>query len=320
MTMTATHPFRLGVIAEHMHTRDEVITTARRVESAGFATLLLRDHFIAEPFGNQLAPFPTLALAAAVTTTLRVGTMVIDNDYRHPVMLAKEAATLDLLSGGRLELGIGAGWARDEYAAAGMPYDPAGVRITRFAESVRILKGLWSGEPFRFTGEHYTISDLTSFPLPTQRPLPLLIGGGAKRMLSLAAREADIVSVLTSSVASGTMSTIVEERTAPRVAEKIGWIRDAAGSRFGALELSVIITLIVTDDREAAARQYADGLGWHDIAVADVLAMPAVFIGTVGEIATDMRARREEFGFSYFVVSDRVLADAALVVARLAGT
>jgi len=314
------HPFRFGVIAEHMHTRDDVIATARRVEAAGFATLLLRDHFIAEPFGDQLAPLPALAFAAAVTTTLRVGTMVIDNDYRHPVMLAKEAATLDLLSGGRLELGIGAGWARDEYAAAGMPYDPAGVRITRFAESVHILKGLWSGEPFRFTGEHYTISDLTSFPLPTQRHLPLLIGGGAKRMLSLAAREADIVSVLTSSVASGTLSTIVEERTAPRVAEKISWIRDAAGSRFPALELSVIITLIVTDDRKATARRYADGLGWHDIAVADVLAMPAVFIGTVDEIATDMRARREEFGFSYFVVSDRVLADATLVVARLAGT
>ncbi len=319
-TSPSAHPFRFGVIAEHIPSRKVLVATAQRAEAAGYATLLIRDHFIAEPFGDQLAPLLALMLAAAVTRTLRVGTMVIDNDYRHPVMLAKEAATLDLLSGGRLELGLGAGWARDEYAAAGMPYDAPGVRITRLAEAVRILRGLWSGEAFSFAGEHYTVAGLTNFPLPVQRPLPLLIGGGAKRMLSLAAREADIIGILTSSVATGTLVSEVNERMPARVAEKIGWIRDAAGNRFPAIELSAIITLLITDDREAVAARYARDTAWGGVTVTDVLAMPSVFIGTVDEIAADMRARREQFGFSYFVVSDALLDAAAPLVARLAGT
>lgn len=320
MTNPLTHPFRFGVTAEHAQSRDALIALAQRTEAAGYATLLIRDHFIAEPFGSQLAPLPALTLAAAVTQTLRVGTMVIDNDYRHPVMLAKEAATLDLLSGGRLELGLGAGWARDEYTAAGMPYDAPGVRITRLAEAVRILRGLWAGDAFSFTGEHYTVTGLTSYPMPVQRPLPLFIGGGAKRMLSLAAREADIIGILTSSVATGTLVSPAAERMPARVTEKIGWIRDAAGDRFPAIELSTTIALVITNDREAAAAQFARDAGWGDIAATDVLAMPTIFIGTVDEVAADMRARREQFGFSYLVVSDAMLDTAAPLVARLAGT
>src|SRR5438270_7616928 len=157
--MTKPLPFRFGVICERMLSPQEWITKAHQAEDYGYATFLIRDHFIQEPFGDQLAPMIALMAAANVTKSLRVGSLVLDNDYRHPVMLAKEAATLDLLSDGRLELGIGAGWLRSDYEASGIPYDRAGVRIDRFEEGLAILKGLFTGEPFSFSGEHYTIKD-----------------------------------------------------------------------------------------------------------------------------------------------------------------
>lgn len=318
--MTTPHPFRFGIMAEHVTTRDALISAAQRAETLGYATFLIRDHFIAEPFGDQFAPSTALVMAAAATTTLRVGTMVFDNDYRHPVLLAKEAATLDVLSGGRLELGIGAGWARDEYARAGMSYDAAGVRITRLEESLHILKGLFAGEPFTFSGAHYQIAGLQNFPVPTQRPSPpILIGGGRKRVLSLAGREANIVGVLTSSVASGTLSADPTERLAESVAEKIGWIRAAAGDRFPRIELSLVPSFVISDDREKAAAAFAHARGWDDISVAQALAMPSVFIGSFDEIAAEMTTRREQYGFSYYVVSDNEMELLVPVVAQLAG-
>src|SRR5215212_4852832 len=161
-----------------------------------WATTPFRDHFAPDYFGDQFAPFAALTAAACATTSLRVGTLVFDNDYRHPVMLAKEAATLDLLSGGRLELGLGAGWLQSEYDQAGMQYDSPGVRIQRLAEAIRVLKGLFAETPLTFAGSHYTIRDLNGFPKPTQRPHPpLLIGAGHKRMLMLAGREANTVGI-----------------------------------------------------------------------------------------------------------------------------
>ncbi|MBL8164495.1 MAG: TIGR03621 family F420-dependent LLM class oxidoreductase, partial [Anaerolineae bacterium] len=193
-----THPFRFGVINEQMKPREDWLAHVRRAETLGYATFLLRDHFVPDFFGDQYAPIAALMAAAAVTQTLRVGTLVIDNDYRHPVILAKEAATLHLLSGGRFELGIGAGWLRSEYEQAGMPYDPAGVRISRLEESLHIIKGLWNSEPVTFSGQHYRIDNIDGFPKPEQH-LPILIGAGQKRMLTLAGREADIVGILTTS-------------------------------------------------------------------------------------------------------------------------
>jgi len=262
--MCARKPFRFGVIAEQMSTRKTWIAKAQHVEELGYSTLLIRDHFVPDFFGNQFAPIAAMMSAADVTTTLCIGTMVIDNDFRHPVMLAKEAATIDLLSGGRLEFGIGAGWLASEYEQSGIPYNPAGVRISRMIESIAILKGLWSGEPVTFQGDHYQTENLTSFPRPAQQPHPpILIGGGSKRILTYAGREADIVSVLTTAVGSGVVVDEPLNRTTEKVAERIGWIRDGAGDRFDQIELSMIPAVIVTDDLRGSTLALIKKKGWQ---------------------------------------------------------
>src|SRR5215211_8610111 len=170
--------------------------------------------------------------AAGATRTLRVGSLVLDNDYRHPVVLAKEAATLDLLSEGRFELGIGAGWLRDEYERAGMPFDPPAVRVGRLEESLQVLKGLLAGSALTFKGEHSTVDGIAGFPVPVQRPHPpLMIGAGSRRMLGIAGREADIVGILPKALPDGTISDDLAERTPETLKRKVGWVREAAGDR-----------------------------------------------------------------------------------------
>ena len=192
--MTHPHPFRFA--AQLSTAPDATARTwadqARKVEDLGFSTLLMPDHF-----GDQLAPVPAMMAAADATTHLRIGTLVFDNDYRHPLVLAKEAATLDLLSDGRLELGLGAGWMRSDYEQSGITYDAASVRVDRFEEAVAIVTGLLeSAGPFSFTGEHYTVTDHTPTPRPVQHPRPpIIIGGGGRRVLSIAGRHAEIVSI-----------------------------------------------------------------------------------------------------------------------------
>lgn len=317
--MAIQHPFRFGVIAERMPaSAREWSALARRSESLGYATLLLRDHFVAEPFGDQFAPIAALTAAACATTTLRVGTLVIDNDYRHPVILAKEAATLDLLSEGRLELGLGAGWMREEYERAGMPFDPPGVRISRLEEAIHVLKGLFSGEPLTYTGAHYAINQLRSFPRPIQHPHPpILVGGGGKRLLTIAGREADIVGVLNSSVASGSLSNDPGDLAPESVAQKVEWVRQAAGERFAQIELSQVISVVLAEDQHQAAEDFASARGWSGVTAELVLAMPSVYIGTPGQIAAQMHSRRERYGFSYFVVADEDAEAFAPVVALL---
>lgn len=318
--MSRRHAFRFGVINEHMTSREAWLAGARRAEALGYATFLIRDHFAPDFFGDQFAPFAALMAAAAASERLRVGTLVIDNDYRHPAVLAKEAATLDLLSGGRFELGIGAGWLRSDYTQAGMAYDPPGERISRLEESLRVLKGLFAGEPLRFAGKHYTIEGLSGFPGPAQRPHPpILIGGGHRRVLMLAGREADSAGILTSSVASGTMTQDPAERLPERVAQKVDWVRQGAGERFEAIELSLVPDFVIAEERERAAEQYLGRRGWSGITAGQVLSMPSVFIGCVEQIAADMLARREQYGFSYYVVADDQMEAMAPVVARLAG-
>lgn len=317
--MSTPRPFRFGVLGESIQTRQDVSETVKRAEAAGSSTFLIRDHFVEAPFGHQLAPLVTLATVAA-TSSLRIGTIVLDNDYRHPVMLAKEAATLDLLSDGRFELGIGAGWLRAEYAQAGLPYDRAGVRIDRLEESLAILNGLFAGETVTFTGEHYAITDHALFPRPVQRPRPpLLIGAGEPRMLALAGREADIVGIMGSSVASGAIAFDPAQRTPERMAEKVDRVRRAAGKRFAAIELSINIDLIVTDTPRQAAAELAARSGFPGFGADQVLRDPTIFIGSVAEIAATIRQRREKLGFSYFIVSDADLPAAAPVISILAG-
>jgi probable F420-dependent oxidoreductase len=318
--MTA-RPFRFGVINEMTMPAFQWLEHVRRVETLGYDTFLIRDHFVPDFFGDQLAPLPALMAAAAATTTLRVGTLVLDNDYRHPVMLAKEAATLDQLSGGRLELGLGAGWLRREYDVAGMPYDSAGVRISRLDEALRVIKGLWDAGPFCFQGEHYRVDGIDSYPKPAQQPRPeILIGGGKPRMLRLAGRHADIVGFLTTSVASGTVEDDPAERLASSVAQKVEWVREGAGSRFDQIELSLIPSIAQTTDRRTWAEQTIHSRNWQGITVDDVLDMPSMFAGSLDEIAGQMIQRRDRYGFSYYVVSDQVMEDVAPLVAMLRGT
>ncbi len=318
--MPTQRPFRFGIINEQMGDAASWLARARHAEALGYATFLLRDHFVAEPFGAQFAPLVALTAAACATTRLRVGTLVFDNDYRHPVMLAKEAATLDLLSSGRLELGIGAGWLRAEYEAAGMTYDPNGIRVDRLAEALTVIKGLFADEPLTFAGEHYRVTNLNSFPKPVQRPgPPILIGAGKRRMLQLAGQHADIVGFLTTSVASGALHDDPTERLATAVEQKIAWVREGAGCRFAEIELSLIPSIIVTDDREGATEQLIRERGWSAISPEQVWAMPAVLIGTIPEIIETLQTRRERYGFSYYVIADAQLDACAPLVSTLAG-
>lgn len=280
----------------------------------GYAALYLPDHF-----SDQPGPIAALMAAADATSTLRVGSLVFDNDYRHPVVLAKETATLDVLSEGRLDFGLGAGWMRSDYDKSGIPHESAGTRIERMEQSLKVIKGLWAGEPFSFEGNHYTISGLEGTPRPLQQPHPpILLGGGGRKMLTLAGREADIVNVNYDLREGRVNRDLVRTGMAAATDQKLEWIRDAAGDRFDSLELSVTIFLAaVTDDRDSMASGVGAGLG---MAPEDILAMPHFLIGTVEEIVDDLRRRRERYGISYVIVPGEVAEQLAPVVERLSGS
>lgn len=315
--MTTQRPFRFGVSAHQARSKAEWIATARRAESLGYSTLQMPDHL-----GDQLAPIPALLAAAEATQTLRIGSFVFDNDFRHPVMLAKEAATLDLLSGGRFELGLGAGWERSEYEQAGIAYDPAGVRVSRMEEALHIVKGLFADGPFSFSGSYYTVTALEGHPKPVQRPHPpILIGGGGKRLLSIAAREATIVGFTPTFRADGS-GTDYTDATPAALEQKITWVRQAAGEQFDQLELNILIgQVFTTEEREQAALFIASTLapGVTGITPELVLSIPYLLIGTVDQISADLLARREQYGISYVTVFEKNLETLAPVVERLAG-
>jgi probable F420-dependent oxidoreductase len=305
-------PFRFGVQNRTLGPRDAWLDTIRRIEAAGYDTYVLMDHFV-----RGLDPVAGLGAAATATTTLRLGSMVFSNDFRHPAVLAKAMATVDVLSGGRLEIGIGAGWLREEYEQAGIPFDAAGVRIDRLTEAVGLMKRYFTEERVTFAGEHYRTQDQVVVPKPVQRPYPpFVIGGGSKRILSIAAREANVVNITTRALPDGTKDTF--DMTPERLDAKIGWVRAAAGDRFDELVLASTVTDVVfTEDRRGAAERLAESLG---VTVADVLASPHALIGTVEQMVEDLHQRRERYGFSCFVVREGDEEAFAPVVARLAGT
>ncbi|HEV2529924.1 MAG TPA: TIGR03621 family F420-dependent LLM class oxidoreductase [Thermomicrobiales bacterium] len=312
------HQCRFGVIAEQIGNRDALVDLARRAEVEGFHTLLIRDHVEPDYFGVQLGPIAALATVAAVTERLRIGTLVFANDYRHPAILAKDAATLDVLSGGRLELGIGAGWLRSEYAAMGMPFDPNGVRVGRLEESLRLLAALFAGGSVDFAGEYYRVTGHELFPVPVQRPRPpLLVGAGHPRMLRIAGRHADIVGLLTTSVASGAVEDDPVNRQVDHVERQLGWVREGAGERFEDLELSSVLTVIRTDDREGEIDRLIAERRWSGITRAHVDRMPAIAIGTTRQIADHCRRWRERLRLTYFVVSSDDLDAFAPVIRDL---
>ena len=311
--MSRDRRFRFGAQLSFAGAGEEWVAKARRVEELGYSTLSVPDHF-----DDQLAPFPALTAAAAATTTLRVGTLVLGNDYRHPLLTAKEAATVDVLSGGRLELGMGAGWLRSDYDQSGIALDRPGVRIDRLEEGLAVVKGLLAGGKFSFSGTYYTVSGHPGTPPPVQRPRPpILVGGGGRRILALAGREADIVSV-NFDLRSGAIGTQVgATATAGATAEKLRCVREAAGDRFDDIELSHTAYLsMVTEDRDAVAGGLGSGFG---LDAAQVLGMPNFLIGTVVQIADELERRQDELGFSYVVVGGECYEAMAPVVARLAG-
>ena len=305
--------FRFGVQEHRAPSATAWKEKARQVESLGYDSLYLPDHF-----GDQMGPVAALMAAADATTRLRVGSLVFDNDYRHPVVLAKEAATLDLLSEGRFDLGLGAGWMASDYEQAGLPFDSPGTRISRMEEALKIIKGLFTGQPFTFAGDHYQVKDMEGFPRPVQKPHPpILLGGGGRRMLRLAAREADIVNVNFDLREGRVNRELVRTGLAEATDEKIGWIRDAAGGRLDRIELSVTIFLAnITEDRESIGATMAAGFGGEP---KDILAMPHFLIGTVDEVIDDLQHRRERYGISYVIIPGEAAESFAPVVARLAG-
>lgn len=294
---------------------------ARRYEELGFAVLTVADHF-----DDQLAPIAAMTAAACATTTLRVGCLVFDNDYRHPLLFAKEMATLDVISHGRVEIGMGAGWMGSDYAEAGIAYDPPPRRVGRLMEGVRVVKALLGDDPVHFTGEHYTIRGHQALPKPVQKPHPpIVIGGGGPRMLRFAAREADIINVNPRNLGNESWAeTNVNDATEQATDRKIEWVREAAGARLDELELGVTVAFVIeTDDRVALAETIASGLPQVDGRPADphrVLASPHVLIGTIDEMATTLQERRDRWGFSYVTFVADAVDTVAPLVNRLAGT
>lgn len=313
--MTAPRPFRFGVQVNGSGTRTEWTDMARQIESLGYSTLTMPDHF-----GDQLAPVPAMQAAADATTDLRLGALVYDNDYKHPVVFAKEMATMDVLSDGRVEIGLGAGWMISDYEQSGMTYDRPGVRIDRMIEGVAVLKGALGEGAFSFEGDHYTITDYEGFPKPVQNQPPLLIGGGGPRVLRYAARTADIVGINGTMTSGAVDGSTFASMTAEAVTEKVDIVTEAAtkAGRLDDIELNIRAFMVtVTDDVDGTLDMLGQFTGTSPEVVGET---PFALVGPVDKIVEDLTARRERWGFSYVIVGQDDIEPFAPVVAALAGT
>ena len=304
--------FRFGVQVSKETSTKGWAELARRTEAAGYEVLTMPDHFT-----DQLAPIPALMAAASATTTLRVGALVFDNDYKHPVVLAKELATIDLLSEGRLEIGLGAGWMISDYEEAGIPYDSPKVRIDRFIEGVAVIRGAMAEGAFSFSGDHYTITNYNGQPKPVQARPPLLIGGGGKRVLSYAAREADIIGINGTMTAGVVGPEALSTMTAESVDEKVAIVAAAGAHRINDIEMNIRTFFVkVTNDRAATV----DGISSMFGVSKDMIdASPFALIGSVEECIEQLLERRERWGFSYTIVGAENIDECAPIVAALRG-
>jgi probable F420-dependent oxidoreductase len=307
--------FRFGVQASTARTGTEWAEQARTIEGLGYSTLFMPDHFV----DTTLAPMVALPFAAAATTTLRIGMLVLGNDYKHPAVVAKEAATLDVLSDGRLEFGLGAGWMTADYDALGLRYDGPGVRIERLAEALAVVKGAWGDGALDFAGDHYTITAYEGLPKPRQLPRPpIVVGGGGPKLLRLAGREADIVGINPILSAGEIGAEAARDTLGDSTVRKVGWIRQGAGERFDELELQIrYFVAAITDDAQALAEAMAPAFG---VDPSEALSSGGVLAGSVDEVCDTLERRREEWGVSYVVLGDDNYEQFAPVVARLAGT
>jgi len=304
--------FRFGVQVSKETTAKGWAELARRTEAAGYEVLTMPDHFT-----DQLAPVPALMAAANATTTLRVGALVFDNDYKHPVVLAKELATIDLLSDGRLDIGLGAGWMISDYEEAGIPYDSPKVRIDRFIEGVAVIRGAMAEGSFSFSGDHYTITNYNGQPKPIQARPPLLIGGGGKRVLTYAAREADIIGINGTLTAGVVGPEALSTMTAESVDEKVAIVAAAGAHRINDIEMNIRTFFVkVTNDRAATV----DGISSMFGVSKDMIdASPFALIGSVEECIEQLLERRERWGFSYTIVGAENIDECAPIVAALRG-
>jgi probable F420-dependent oxidoreductase len=307
-------PFRFGVNVGPSRSRAEWVEKARKLEGLGYDTLTVPDHL-----ADFFAPMPALVSAAEATTTLRLGTNVLNNDFRHPVLVAREAATVDLLTGGRFELGLGAGYMQSEYDQAGLVFDTGGTRVERLAEAVTVIKGLLSCEPVTFSGLHYRVTGHRIHPLPVQRPHPpIAISGNARRLLTLAAREADIVGLSGITFRRGGTAPDLSAWTASGLDERLQLVREASGDRYAALELNVLVQrVLVMDDSRRAAEELAHR--WDQLSPGEILDSPYVLIGSVDQMIENLQARRARWGISYFTIFEPYVDALAPVVAQLAG-
>jgi probable F420-dependent oxidoreductase len=304
--------FRFGVQVSKETSARGWAELARRAEGTGYDVFTMPDHFT-----DQLAPIPALMAAADATTKLRIGALVFDNDYKHPVVLAKELATMDLLSDGRVEIGLGAGWMISDYEEAGMPYDSPKVRIDRFIEGVAVIRGAMADGPFSFSGDHYNITNYNGQPKPVQKRPPLLIGGGGKRVLSYAAREADIIGINGTLTAGVVGPEALSTMTAESVDEKVAIVAAAGAHRLNDIEMNIRTFFVkVTDDREKTIEGISSMFG---VEKEMIDASPFALIGSVESCIEQLLERRERWGFSYTIVGAENIDECAPIVAALSG-
>lgn len=289
------------------------LDTAREVEQLGYSTLFVPDHF-----DEGLGPIAAITAAAAATTTLNVGALVFDCDFRHPAVMARELATIDLLSQGRLEVGLGAGWKRLDYDRSGIPMDRPGVRVSRLIEHAAVLKGLWADGSYSYSGDHYEITDLDGTPAPHRAGgPPILVGGGAPRLLRWAGATADIVGV-NASIHSGEIDQAsAQDALAERIDEKVGWLREGAGDRFDDLELNAWLAVADITDDPSVAEGVAAFFGTDP---ASLRQSPLALVGSPGDVREMLAERRDRWGYSYVVIPGDKIRDFAPVVTDLAGT
>jgi probable F420-dependent oxidoreductase len=309
---------RFGVVNESVSGGPAWLDHVRRVEDGGVDVFLMRDHFSAGAYGQQLAPFSALPAATAVTARLHVGTLVLANDFRHPVIVAHEAASLHHLSGGRFELGMGAGWYQPEYAAAGIPFEPARQRVDRLEEALTVINGLLDGTKVDHPGASYQVTGLDLDVLPPQQGRPrLLVGAGGPRMLGVAARHADTVGLLPAPIKSTGDRDDPLDLLPAALDQKIAVLRAKAGDRFPGLELSTFVTIRISDQRRSDTEALIARRGWSGIDVSAVWEMPTILIGSVAQIREDLEARHERFGLSYLLTSDGDLPVLTKIIASL---
>jgi probable F420-dependent oxidoreductase len=309
------HPFRFGVTVLGATSKQEWISKVRKVEDLGYSVLQAPDHL-----GNQFSPLLALQAAAEASSTLRLGTVVLDINYRQLALLAKEAATLDVLSEGRFELGLGAGWIARESQMAGIPFDPPDVRVGRLEEALHILKGLFADGSMTFSGRYYSTSGFEVFPKPVQHPHPpLLVSGGGKRMLSIAGREASII-MLNPRVAQDGNSIDMDDATTKATAQQIAWIREAAGDRFDQIEIgNFVLGGVRTDKNQPPDPLIARAFRSRTTGEQQPPQGIYTLVGSVDQICEQVLANREQFGISYIGIVEDNLDTFAPVVARLAG-